>query len=342
MMLGIALLAGTSPARAFEDATYKGRFPAEFYEAGRLRSVAVVPFSGPDGANLTKTLATELKAVQLNGDPWFTVKTADGTEADPVRAGQALGVKGVYTGTVITAKLTRTDRTEQSGDCDDTGKCKKSDGPPITCTRVVLDYQVNARIIDVTTKAQVYAKTHNAGAGYDICNGKKKEVEVVEDKGAAVRFAEWLTGKKKVDDCAVRCTDEGLYERARASVADAIIKDVAPRNESVSVEFKRRASELPKPQQVVFESGTPFIKAGRLDRACSIWEVLSSEPAAATSISLLYNLGVCQEVLVPENPGAALEYYVKADQLTIKPDKLVSAALLRAQTMVENQKKIGS
>ena len=102
------------------------------------------------------------------------------------------------------------------------------------------------------------------------------------------------------------------------------------------------ALNMPKPAQITFESGTPFIKADRLDRACSIWEVMESDPTAATSISLLYNLGVCQEALVPENPSAALEYYVKADQLTIKPDKLVSAALLRAKEMVENQKKIGS
>ncbi|KAB7648266.1 hypothetical protein [Polymorphobacter fuscus] len=340
-VLAIALVTATTPALAFDDARYKGRFPAEFYEAGRLRSVAVLPFAGTDGANLTKALVTELKGVQLNNDPWFSVKTADGSETDPARAGQALGVKGVHVGNVVTAKLTRTDRSEQSTECDGAVDCKKGEVRTITCTRVVLDYQVNARIVDVATKASVYARSHTANAGYDICNGKKKEVAIIEDKGAAVRMAEWLTGKKTVDDCAVRCTDDGLYEKARADIARAIVKDVAPYNKDVSVEFKRRAEELPKPDQKTFESGTPFIKADRLDRACSIWEVMETGPAA-TSVSLLYNLGVCQEALVPENPSAALEYYVKADQLTSKPDKLVSAALLRAQTMVEAQKKIGS
>lgn len=338
----LALAITSTPALAFEDAVYKGRYPAEFYEAGRLRTVVVLPFSGADGANFTKTLSTELASVQLNAEPWFTVKPASTGETDPAKAGAALGVKGVYWGTVVNAKLTRTDRTEQTTECDDSAQCKKGEPRNIICTRVTIDYQVNARITDVATREQVYNKSHTANAGYDICNGKKKEVTVIEDKGAAVRAAEWLTGKKKVDNCAVGCTDDGLFEKARADVAKAIIKDVAPYNKDVSVEFKRRAEELPKPLQKTFESATPFVKADRLDRACSTWEVMSSEPAAATSISLLYNLGVCQEALVPENPGAALEYYVKADQLTIKPDKLVSAALLRAKDMVENQKKIGS
>ena len=57
-------------------------------------------------------------------------------------------------------------------------------------------------------------------------------------------------------------------------------------------------------------------------------------------------IGRCGELFSRSNDQTAaivaLEYYVKADQLTIKPDKLVSAALLRAKDMVENQKKIGS
>jgi hypothetical protein len=346
-ILALALMVA-APAAAVDhiknlrsgDASYQGRLAAEFHEAGRLRSAAVVPFAGADGGNFSRALASALGGVKLNGEPWFTVQTGEG--ADPLAAAKALGAKAVYSGVVANARLTRTDRSEAAANCDTSGKCKPTGGPPVTCTRVTIDYQVNAKVSEVATARAVYNKAHTANAGYDICNGKKQVVAVIEDKGAAVRAAEWLTGKKKVDDCAVACTDDGLFEKARAAVAAAIVNDVAPFNETVEVEFKRRASELPKANQATFESAVPFIKARRLERACSIWELLSSEPAAATSISLLYNLGVCQEVQVPENPAAALEYYVKADQLTIKPDKDVSEAVLRAQMMVRNQQKIGS
>ncbi|MBC7505385.1 MAG: hypothetical protein H7267_06640, partial [Sandarakinorhabdus sp.] len=252
-----------------------------------------------------------------------------------------LDVKGVYNGSVTLAKVTRTDRQEQSNECADGNDCKQKVVRTITCTRVVLDYAVNARIVNVATKANVYAKTHVAQDGYDICNGKGQEIVVKENKGWAVSFAEKLTGTPKKDGFVMEFNDEALYQRVRLNIAQKIRKDVAPFNQDVTVEFKRRASELPKPDQVTFESAIPFSKAGRLDRACSIWELMETG-AAATSVSLLYNLGACQEALVPENPSAALEYYVKADQLLSKPDKLVTEALLRAKKMVDGQRNIGA
>ena len=354
--LGLALFATAAPATAFEDAVYKGRFAAQYFEAGQLRTISVLPFAGPDGDSFAKALAGEMRSVQLNEDQWYTVKAPDGIDkaqalavatggdntSGAVAIGKKLDVKGIYTGTVQQARISRTDRNEVTTECADGTDCKKKEPRNIVCTRVVLEYAVAARIVNVASGATVYSKNHAAQDGFDLCNGKGQEIKVEENKGWAVSFAEKLTGGPKKDGFAVEFTEDALFQRVRANIAGKIRADVAPSNKPLSVEFKRRASELPKPQQVTFESGSPFIKADRLDRACSIWEVMESDPAAATSISLLYNLGVCQEALVPENPSAALEYYVKADQLTIKPDKLVSAALIRAKEMVENQKKIGS
>ena len=351
----LAFALAATPAFAFEDARYKGRFPAEYYEAGKLRNIAVLPFTGPDGGNFSKVLATELRGVQLNTEAWFTVKPSDSVAIGPAAAsavptneetaaaagiGAKLDVKAIYSGTVTLAKLSRTDRSEQSNECADGSDCKQKVMRTITCTRVILDYSVNARITNVAAKANVYARTHVAQDGYDICNGKGQEIAVKENKGWAVTFAEKLTGTPKKDGFVMEFNEEALFQRVRLNIAQKIRKDVAPYNQDVTVEFKRRASELPKPDQVTFESGIPFSKAGRLDRACSIWELMETG-AAATSVSLLYNLGVCQEALVPENPSAALEYYVKADQLLSKPDKLVTEALLRAKKMVDGQRNIG-
>ena len=348
-------------ASAFEDARYKGRFPAEFYEAGRLRTLAVLPFAGTDGGNFAKALATEMRSAQLNGEPWFTVKSAEGAaaaaggaaalaagpvptneeSADAVRAGAKLDAKAIYFGNVSMAKITRTDRSEQTTECADGADCKTKVPRNIVCTRVTLDYVVNARIVNVATKALVYAKSHVAQDGFDICNGKGMEIAVKDTKGWAVTFAEKLTGTPKKADFVMEFTEDALYQRIRLNISQKIRTDVAPFNKDVIVEFKRRASELAKADQIIFESGVDFSKAGRLDRACSIWEVMESGPAAS-SISLLYNLGVCQEALVPENPSAALEYYVKADQLLIKPDKLVTEALQRTKKMVDGQRNIGA
>ncbi len=354
--LGAMALIVAVPAQAFDDAIYKGRFAAQYYEAGQLRTLSVLPFSGPDGDNFAKALAGEMRSVQLNEDQWYTVKAPDGVDkaqalavatggdntGNAVAIGKKLDSKAIYTGTVQQARVSRTDRNEVTTECADGTDCKKKEPRSIVCTRIVLEYAVAARIINVASGATVYSKNHAAQDGYDVCNGKGQDIKVEENDGLAVKFAKALTGGPKKAGFAVEFTEDALFQRVRANISQKIRADVSPSNKPLAVEFKRRATELPKPQQVTFESATPFIKADRLDRACSIWEVMESDPAAATSISLLYNLGVCQEALVPENPSAALEYYVKADQLTIKPDKLVSAALLRAKEMVENQKKIGS
>jgi hypothetical protein len=332
-----AVLIGAAPALAFDDATYQGRFAAEFYKAGQLRTLAVLPFDGPDGANFTTALSSELGRAMLSGENWFTIKPANIKETDPIKAGKALGVAGIVNGTVLNAKLTRTERTEAPDKKD-----KSADPAGVQCTRIILQYSVRAQIFDIANSATVYDKTHAAQDGYDLCNGKGQEIPVETNEGLAVKFAKAITGGPKKEAYTVEFTEDALFQRVRNVIAGKIKDDITPYNKPVSVEFKRRAPEMPKPLQLTFESATPFVKAGQLDRACAIWKLLRNEPAAATSVSLLYNLGACQEALKPDDPAAALELYVKADQLLSKPDKLLSPALQRSQTMLENQQKIGS
>ena len=340
MMLALAGagLVGAAPAHAqaftFKDAKYQARYAAEFWKAGQLRTLAILPFAGPDSANFTTALSSKLAGASLSGENWFTVKPANSKEPDPLRAGKALGVAGAVTGAVLGAKLTRTDRVETE---------KSKDNPSgAACTRISLQYDVRAQVLDVANGITAYDKTHSVQDGYDLCNGKGQAIPDGTKKGWMVGFAEGLTGDKKKQAFTVEYSEDALYQRLRNAVAEKIIADIAPSNREQWVGFKDRAPELPKPLQLTFESAKPFVKAGQLDRACAIWTQLRSEPAAAASVSLLYNLGSCQEALKPDNPISALELYTKADQLLSKPDKMLAPALRRAQTMVENYQKIGS
>lgn len=333
-----ALLVLATPALAFDDATYKGRFAPEFYKAGQLRTLAILPFTGPDAAEFTNALSAELGKQTLNGENWFTIKPATTKEDNPASAGKALGVAGIVSGNVVSAKLTRTDRIEPA---KKGGKSGATDaGTP--CTRIVLQYTVRAQVHDVANGATVYDKTQSAQDGYDVCNGKGQAIPDETDPGLFVKAAKALTGGPKKDAFAVDYSEDALFQRVRGVVAGRIRADITPYNKDVSFELKREARELPKPMQLTFESANPFVKAGEINRACSIWQGLANEPAAATSVSLLYNLGACEEYLTPENPIAALEIYAKANQLVSKPDKLLTPALKRAREMVDNQQKIGS
>ena len=115
---------------------------------------------------------------------------------------------------------------------------------------------------------------------------------------------------------------------------------VAPYNKDIEVALKDKAGTFSKPDGTQFENAVAFANAGRMDRACSTFETLYAGEANKGNISLLYNMGVCQEVLLPDEPAAALEYYAKADQLLSRPDKLVSDAYVRMKGMVGQSRSI--
>ena len=66
--LGLAAL----PAKA-EVMRVDGYFPAGSDEAAGLRSIAVANFAGQDGPQLSLLVADNLRAVQLDGQPWLAV-----------------------------------------------------------------------------------------------------------------------------------------------------------------------------------------------------------------------------------------------------------------------------
>ena len=68
-------------------------------------------------------------------------------------------------------------------------------------------------------------------------------------------------------------------------------------------------------------------------------EIYASEQNQKSMI-LNYNLGVCNEALLPDDPSTAFDFYNKADLLLSKPNKEVSAALLRTKELVQQGARI--
>jgi hypothetical protein len=301
----------------------------------------------------------------FDGKNYFDLKTLDGLNYAPpsgkaatpnaeiaaaIRAGQKLGVEAVFVGEIISAAISRADYTEQRQVCIDKGNkiigCNTMGNVTVQCRKTTVNYSAVPRLIAVGTSKVVYSETVSEEDYFDQCNGelKSKPGETTwADVGCSL--AAIFGGCKKNDDPdAVKkkapvSTEEGLIVSVREKVAESIRRSVAPFNFKVDVEFKTEARELPKALQAKFKSAAEFAKANRLDRACSDWEAMGTGLETG-SVSLLYNLGVCQEVLVPEDPASARAYFVKADQYLEKPDKLINKALERTAKMVDRQKKI--
>ncbi len=139
----------------------------------------------------------------------------------------------------------------------------------------------------------------------------------------------------KTADKVVVATPEQLLTKLRSDAAIAAIAargHLTPTTTKIKVVFKDQARDLGKDDPAQFRSAVQFVRANRLDRACGIFETMLT-PDKAKSVTLLYDLGACQEALEPDRPETALEYYNKADQQTTAPDRLVSEAALRVTAL---------
>jgi hypothetical protein len=194
---------------------------------------------------------------------------------------------------------------------------------------VIGQYSVTPRAVKVEGGAIIYSQTVSSQGEYTICDGKLESNASLGDLFGGLFGKKKNDGEKKPEVA----SPDALLNALRSDVADKIRMDVAPYNRSITVTFMDKQGKLSKPDNEQFSNAIAFAGAGRLDRACAIFETLFVDPNKS-NVAILYNMGACQEVLLPDDPSAALEYYSKADQLLSKPNKLVSEAYLRTKAAV--------
>jgi hypothetical protein len=341
----LALLIGASAAEAAKKVRYDARFKAKYTNVTGNGPIGVINFSGRDGDNFAAALTSKLQSASLDGVPIFEVKTLDSMNyrssgtisraevAAAIRLGQKLRVKTVFTGTVTSVAVNSTNFVREEKVCAETAgflKCKRYETNRIPCTKVMGTYAVAPRAINVATGSVMYSEAVSSQGEYTTCNGE------VQASGGPSFFGLFGAGGATAPTVA---SPDILLNQLRESAAESIRRHVAPYNLTVVVKLKEKAAGLSKPDNVQFENAVKFASAGRMDRACGMFEALQT-PANKSNVTLLYNLGICQEVLLPDEPAAALAYYSKADQMLNKPDDLISEAFLRMKAMVGQSRAI--
>lgn len=339
MTAGIAVIALAAPGLAARRASYQAKVAPRFPAVASLGSIGVLNFNGRDGESFAASLTAALQSARIDGQGVFTVKTMDSMNyrsssdvsraevAAAIRLGQKLGVRAVFTGTVTTASTASSNFTREDRVCVKSKKifkCEQWDNRRTPCTTVTGQYAVAPRVIRVDNGAVVYSQTITSQGEYTICEGQLQKA-LVRTVGAG----------ETTENTSAISTPEGLIGAMRAEVAQRVRLDVAPFYRTITVNFMNRGGQFSKPDAAQFQNALEFAEASRLDRTCAIFETLHANPANQTNVSLLYNMGVCQEVLVPEDLSAALPYYARADQLLTRPNKLVSDAFIRTRNAVE-------
>lgn len=314
-------------ACATKQVAVQARFPAGYPEAAQLQKISVLDFQGTDGASFANQLTAELKAADLDGQLLFSVISQDVIKAGSsirsttgaknlsaaMKYGRRLGVQGIYYGDVSPMTMNTRSWQEDRTKCLEYKsfmKCKKEQKYKVNCYEQSASYSAQPKLVNIKTGSVVYTESVSSAVANKYCTDKGRQF-----------------------------SREELAAYLRAEVAKKVRRKVAPYNDVFNVQLKDDAKGLSAVAEEKFEGGLAFSEAGQMDRACAIWQELSATvPASNKNISLLYNLGVCAEVVADYD--RALELYSKADSMLTAPDKVISGARERALKLKANQSSI--
>jgi len=308
--------------------------PARSSEASKIREIAVIPFDGPNGRELSADLGATLAGVILEEKSYFMVvdptrvekilkeqgisQTGTMGESALAQVGKLVGAKGVYTGTVTAVTVKNTPFSETRRVCAQSQYTREtqSKSPEQNCTKwnkFSVDclkregiVSFTARLINVETGKVVYRTNVSEDAGSSTCQDSKTpppgEVELV------------LRAK----------------ERAKMTFR----KEVAPSYIVFDIPLMESKDGLTsKEAEQKLDQGLESVKRGRLDRACELWETGSQ--ISPQSPSLIYNLAVCAETR--EDWKTSSDLYKKAQQALGRPDDRITWGLER---VTERQKSL--
>lgn len=302
--------------------------PAKSHEVARLRTIAVLPFDGPRGSQVSSDIEALFAGIQVDSTPYFSVieRTAirkiireqslqlSGlvNPETAERVGRLLGAEGIILGTVtqyatedIPYKSTRRKCIEEEED----GKCKKWEDYKIACTERNAYVAITPKVINVSTGVIVASESLSGHALNKGC----------------VDSEEPLPGRQEM------LTD------AKKQVLEKLRELVAPYYVDVKIKLLTKDdSKMPPNAKENMNRGIEWTKEGRYDRACEFWGIAYNQHPRG--YALPYLMGVCDEI--SGNLEGALSYYEKADRNTGSPVKEISTAIGRISVSINKRQEL--
>lgn len=312
--------------------------PAEYHQASLTKTVAVLPFEGAKGQQITSEIEGILGSISIDSKNYFTV--VDRTALDKVFAemklgqsgmvdqgtaskiGKLVGAQGIYTGAVTQDNATEGHYTEERSECAEyakkcdaegncsQGKCLQWRKYKVNCIKRTGYFAFTPKLIEVQTGKIIYTHDISGSATSSGCSDGKPP----------------KTGSELIAQS---------IEIAKTSFR----KDVAPYYIVREINLMSSTKGIDSPQaKEKLKQGINYASKNRLDTACELWGEAST--ITSDSPSITYNLGVCAESR--GDVVAALALYKKADKLIGQPNDDITLALERATQAIQNQEKLKS
>ena len=232
-------------------------------------------------------------------------------EIDPATAarfGKQIGAQGVYFGDVTRAEINQKTSRGTERYCaryNSSGrKCRQQATRSVTCYDRTASVTLVPRLVDVESSQVVYRGLHTGEAKSSSCGS---------DSGRP---------------------DNELMADAILAAVNAVLVDVAPRDQAVRVKLMNEPSALTDAYAAEFSRGMAFANEQRMDRACQIWGDLNLRSSRIDN-ALLFNIAVCHEI--SGNHGEALGLLEQVDYHLDLPDQSVNEALARLRATLQVQ-----
>lgn len=309
--------------------------PASSSEAATMREIAVLPFDGPQGADLATDIESMLAGIRIGNTPYFQViernkldkvlKELNWFQSETIKAehrlrlGKMLGIKALYMGVVSMPVSNETAFKEVRTECLEYKKgkgakkifqtCSKSKETNVSCKVLEVTYSITPKLIEVESGRILYSNTFQETLSEKSC----------EDGKQAVRSQGQLLGT------------------ARANVLNKFRREVAPAMTNIALPLMEAYEELTnETARKKFTAGVEFAKAGRMERACEFWrEVDSLQPG---KIATDFNLAICREV--NGEFEHAKQMYIAVERRLEMPDQRVTAAISRIEERIHGARKM--
>ncbi len=310
--------------------------PAQYHEASLTKSVAVLPFAGPQGRAFAAELESVLAGIGIDDKQYFTIvdrasidkvisemkfsQSGLVDEKTAVRLGKLVGAHGIYTGIVTRNNYDDSPYTERRQTClqyeqkrDKEGKlyrgaCLQWRYYNVNCIRRVANFAVTPRLVDVTTGRVIYSRNLSSmmdSAGCEDTRPVESELVLLDQ------------------------TKERVKQEFRKDIAPYYVtREISLMDSTEGIASKEATDKL--------QRGLEYAGKGRLDSACELWG--QARNLAANSYALLYNLGVCAESR--GDLDAALTLYRQSDRILGKPNDDITLALNRVSEAIKNRTKL--
>src|SRR3972149_7798562 len=267
--------------------------PAEYHEASLTKRVAVLPFSGQGGQQITSEVEGVLGSISIDGKNYFPV--VDRTAIDKVlgemklnqsgmvdqstavEVGKLIGAQGIYTGAVTQYSSTEGQYTEERSacaryaqNCDAQGNCRQGECLAwrtynVNCTKRSGYFGFTPKLIEVQTGKIIYTRDINGSA--DSSGGTER------------------TPPKSGGELIGQSINMAKAQFRKDIAPFYIVREIKLMDSTNGIDSSQAKDKL--------KQGIEYAGKNRLDVACELWG--EADTIASNSASITYNLGVCAE-----------------------------------------------